>query len=216
MTDVSPSAAANALPATMTAVLITAPGAPEVLVAGPRPTPTPGAQEVLIQVAAAGVNRPDVMQRRGLYPAPPGASDIPGLEIAGTVVALGAGATRFKIGDQVCGLVTGGGYAQYCPAPEATLLPIPAGFSLIEAAALPETFFTVWSNVFDRGRLKAGETLLVHGGTSGIGTTAIQLGKAFGRDRYRLPPARPRNAPPAASSAPISPSTTRPRISSPK
>ena len=179
MTSVSPSAA-TAIPATMTAVSITAPGAPEVLVAGPRPTPAPGAKEVLVQVAAAGVNRPDVMQRRGLYPAPPGASDIPGLEIAGTVVALGADVTRFKLGDRVCGLVTGGGYAHYCPAPEATLLPIPAGFSLVEAAALPETFFTVWSNVFDRGRLKAGETLLVHGGTSGIGTTAIQLGKAFG------------------------------------
>ncbi|QTL04923.1 NAD(P)H-quinone oxidoreductase [Aquabacter sp. L1I39] len=168
------------LPATMSAICISTPGGPEVLVPCERPMPVPAAGEVLIKVAAAGVNRPDVVQRRGLYPAPPGASDLPGLEISGTVVALGAGVTRHKVGDEVCALAAGGGYAAYCTAPEATTLPVPAGFSMVEAAALPETFFTVWSNVFDRARLHAGETLLVHGGTSGIGTTAIQLGKAFG------------------------------------
>lgn len=168
------------LPATMSAICISAPGGPEVLVPCERPMPVPGPGEVLIQVAAAGVNRPDVVQRRGLYPAPPGASDLPGLEISGTVVALGAGVTRHKVGDLVCALAAGGGYAAYCTAPEATTLAVPEGFTLVEAAALPETFFTVWSNVFDRARLQAGETLLVHGGTSGIGTTAIQLGKAFG------------------------------------
>ncbi|MFG1424162.1 NAD(P)H-quinone oxidoreductase [Roseixanthobacter liquoris] len=168
------------LPATMTAITITAPGGPEVLVPGERPMPVPGPREILVKVEAAGVNRPDVVQRRGLYPAPPGASDIPGLEIAGTVVALGAEVTRFKLGDAVCALVTGGGYAQYCLSHEATALPVPEGLSMVEAAAIPETFFTVWSNVFDRAGLKRGETLLVHGGTGGIGTTAIQLGKAFG------------------------------------
>lgn len=168
------------LPASMPAICISAPGGPEVLVPCERPMPVPAAGEVLIKVAAAGVNRPDVVQRRGLYPAPPGASDLPGLEISGTVVALGAGVTRQKLGDAVCALAAGGGYAAYCTAPEATTLPVPEGFTLVEAAALPETFFTVWSNVFDRARLEAGETLLVHGGTSGIGTTAIQLGKAFG------------------------------------
>ncbi|MDI4656120.1 NAD(P)H-quinone oxidoreductase, partial [Xanthobacter autotrophicus] len=144
----------------------------------PVPSPAPG--ELLMKVEAAGINRPDVMQRKGLYPPPPGASDIPGLEIAGTVVALGAGASRFKVGDRVCALVTGGGYAQYCTTHEATALPIPEGLSAAEAAALPETAFTVWSNIFERGQLKAGETLLLHGGSSGIGTTAIQLAKAFG------------------------------------
>ncbi len=168
------------LPATMTAINITGPGGPEVLVPGERPVPVPGAREILVKVEAAGVNRPDVVQRRGLYPAPPGASDIPGLEIAGTVVALGAEVTRFKLGDAVCALVTGGGYAQYCLSHEATALPVPHGLDMVQAAALPETFFTVWSNVFDRAGLKRGETLLVHGGTGGIGTTAIQLGKAFG------------------------------------
>ncbi|MFS8037675.1 NAD(P)H-quinone oxidoreductase [Xanthobacter sp. AM11] len=169
-----------ALPATMTAILISAPGGPDVLVPGERPVPVPAPGELLVKVEAAGVNRPDVMQRKGLYPPPPGASDIPGLEIAGTVVALGTGASRFAIGDRVCALVTGGGYAQYCTTHESTALPIPDGLSAAEAAALPETVFTVWSNVFERGRLQAGETLLLHGGAGGIGTTAIQLAKAFG------------------------------------
>ncbi|MFG1376865.1 NAD(P)H-quinone oxidoreductase [Xanthobacter autotrophicus] len=168
------------LPETMTAILISAPGGPEVLVPGSRPVPAPAPGELLVKVEAAGINRPDVMQRKGLYPPPPGASDIPGLEIAGTVVALGEGASRFKVGDRVCALVTGGGYAQYCTTHEATALPIPEGLSAAEAAALPETAFTVWSNIFERGQLKAGETLLLHGGSSGIGTTAIQLAKAFG------------------------------------
>ncbi len=144
-----------------------------------RPVPIPSTNEVLIQVAAAGVNRPDVMQRNGLYPRPPGASDIPGLEIAGTIAALGAQVAHLKVGDNVCALVTGGGYAEYCVASADLCLPIPKDLSLTEAAALPETFFTVWSNVFDRAGLQAGETLLVHGGTSGIGTTALQLAKAF-------------------------------------
>jgi NADPH2:quinone reductase len=164
----------------MTAIAIRAPGGPEVLVPEERPVPQPGAGEVLVQVTAAGVNRPDVMQRQGLYPPPPGASEIPGLEIAGEVVALGSGATRYKIGDKVAALVAGGGYAEYCPVHETNALPAPPTLSLIEAAAIPETFFTVWHNAFERGRLKSGETLLVHGGTSGIGTTAIQLAKAFG------------------------------------
>ncbi|WP_231710978.1 NAD(P)H-quinone oxidoreductase [Xanthobacter dioxanivorans] len=168
------------LPATMTVVTIAAPGGPEVLVPATRPVPSPAPGEVLVKVEAAGVNRPDVMQRKGLYPPPPGASDIPGLEIAGTVVALGAGASRFRLGERICALVTGGGYAQYCTTHESTALPIPDGLSAAEAAALPETVFTVWSNVFERGQLKAGETLLLHGGASGIGTTAIQLAKAFG------------------------------------
>jgi len=167
-------------PATMTAMAIRAPGGPEMLVPEQRPVPAPGTGEILVKVAAAGVNRPDVMQRQGLYPPPPGASDIPGLEIAGTVVALGAQATRWKIGDRVMALVTGGGYAQYCPAHESHALAVPDGLSLTEAAAIPETFFTVWHNAFERGGLKRGETLLVHGGTSGIGTAAIQLAKAFG------------------------------------
>jgi NADPH2:quinone reductase len=169
-----------ALPDRMTAIAIRAAGGPDVLTPEQRTVPQPGAGEILIKVAAAGVNRPDVMQRRGLYPPPPGASDIPGLEIAGGVVACGAGATRWRDGDQVMALVSGGGYAEFCVAHESHALPIPAGLSLIEAAAIPETFFTVWHNVFERGRLKQGETLLVHGGSSGIGTTAIQLAKAFG------------------------------------
>jgi NADPH2:quinone reductase len=144
-----------------------------------RPVPIPTDDQVLIKVAAAGVNRPDVMQRKGLYPQPPGASDLPGLEIAGIVVATGAAVNSIKIGDPVCALVSGGGYADYCLAAAAHCLPIPAGLSFVQAAALPETFFTVWSNVFDRARLQSGETLLVHGGSSGIGTTAIQLAKAF-------------------------------------
>ncbi|MDH3473821.1 MAG: NAD(P)H-quinone oxidoreductase [Rhodospirillales bacterium] len=168
------------LPETMTAIEIRAPGGPEALVPGTRPLPAAGAGEVLIKVAAAGVNRPDVLQRQGGYPPPPGASDIPGLELAGEVVALGAGVTEWQAGDQVTALVTGGGYAEYCAAPAAQCLPVPAGLSAAEAAALPETFFTVWSNVFDRGRLAAGEAFLVHGGSSGIGTAAIQLARAFG------------------------------------
>jgi putative PIG3 family NAD(P)H quinone oxidoreductase len=168
------------LPATMTAIAIRAPGGPEVLVPERRPVPIPGAGEILVKVAAAGVNRPDVMQRRGLYPPPKGAPDIPGLEIAGSVAACGEGATRWKLGDQVAALVIGGGYAEYCVAVEGHALPIPAVLSAPEAAAIPETFFTVWHNVFERGGLKAGETLLVHGGSSGIGTAAIQLARNFG------------------------------------
>jgi NADPH:quinone reductase len=144
-----------------------------------RSIPTPADYQVLIKIAAAGVNRPDIMQRKGLYPAPSGASDIPGLEIAGTVVATGAAVSHLKSGDTVCALVTGGGYAEYCLATAALCLPIPEGFSFVQAAALPETFFTVWSNVFDRTNLLPNETLLVHGGSSGIGTTAIQLAKAY-------------------------------------
>lgn len=155
-------------------------GGPEVLAVEQGPVPRPGAGEVLIKVAYAGVNRPDVMQRRGLYPPPPGASPIIGLEIAGHVAALGAGVTGCTEGDAVCALVAGGGYAEYCTAPAPQCLPVPQGLTLCEAAALPETFFTVWTNVFERGRLTAGETFLVHGGTSGIGTTAIQLAHAFG------------------------------------
>jgi putative PIG3 family NAD(P)H quinone oxidoreductase len=169
-----------ALPREMTAIEIRTPGGPEVLVPTRRPVPAPAAGEVLIQVAAAGVNRPDVLQRKGGYAPPPGASDIPGLELAGRVVALGEGAGDWKLGDQVTALVAGGGYAEYCVAPAPQCLPVPAGLSLLEAAAIPETYFTVWSNVFDRGGLKAGEAFLVHGGSSGIGTTAIQLAAAFG------------------------------------
>jgi putative PIG3 family NAD(P)H quinone oxidoreductase len=180
---------------------ISSPGNPEVLIPVERPDPIPAAGEVLIRVAAAGVNRPDVMQRRGRYPPPPGASDIPGLEVSGTIVALGdsradtsresglatpkpegfpAGGGGWHIGDRVCALVAGGGYATLCVAPVAQCLPVPGAVDLVAAAAVPETFFTVWTNVFDRGRLKAGETTLFHGGTSGIGTTAIQLASARG------------------------------------
>jgi NADPH:quinone reductase len=169
-----------ALPTEMTVIAIRAPGGPEVLVPERRPLPAIADDEVLVRVAAAGVNRPDVMQRLGLYPPPKGATDIPGLEIAGEVVAVGAGVKRWQRGDKVMALVVGGGYAEYCAAHEGHCLPLPAGLTLVEAAAIPETFFTVWHNVFERGRLKAGETLLVHGGSSGIGTAAIQLAKAFG------------------------------------
>jgi putative PIG3 family NAD(P)H quinone oxidoreductase len=169
-----------ALPAHMTAIAIRAPGGPDMLLAQQRPLPRPAEGEVLVKVAAAGVNRPDVMQRQGLYPPPAGATDIPGLEIAGEVAALGAGVRRWKLGDKVMALVVGGGYAEYCPAHESHALPVPEDLSLIAAAAIPETFFTVWHNVFERGRLQSGETLLVHGGSSGIGTAAIQLAKAFG------------------------------------
>ena len=167
----------------MKAIEILRAGAPEGLQLAARPDPGAGVGEVLIRVAAAGVNRPDVLQRKGLYPVPPGASDLPGLEVAGTIVAGDAAAMAqagFKLGDRVCALVAGGGYAQLCVAPVGQCLPSPAGLSDIEAASLPETFFTVWSNVFDRARLQAGETLLVQGGTSGIGVTAIQLAKAAG------------------------------------
>jgi len=164
----------------MTVIAIRAPGGPEMLVAQERPLPVPAAGEVLVKVAAAGVNRPDVRQREGNYPPPKGATDIPGLEIAGEVVALGPDVKRWRVGDKVCALVVGGGYAQYCPAHETHALPVPPSLSLIEAAAIPETFFTVWYNMFERGQLKRGEWALVHGGTSGIGTTAIMLAKAFG------------------------------------
>ena len=168
------------LPDQMTVIEITEPGGPENLVPRQRPLPQPATGEVLIKVATAGVNRPDCLQRQGGYPPPPGASDIPGLEVAGTVVALGEEVETWKIGDRVCALLTGGGYAEYCTAPVLQCLPVPAGLTLQQAAALPETFFTVWSNLYDRARLQPGETLLVHGGTSGIGTTAIQLAKALG------------------------------------
>lgn len=164
----------------MKCIEISKPGGPEVLVPAERPAPTPKAHEILVKVAAAGVNRPDVLQRLGKYPVPPGASDLPGLEIAGEVTACGAGVTMWKPGDQVCALVQGGGYAEYCVAPEVQALPIPKGLSTLEAASLPETFFTVWSNVFDRARLAPGESLLVQGGSSGIGVTAIQMAAAMG------------------------------------
>jgi NADPH2:quinone reductase len=169
----------------MKAVVITKPGDPEVLQLTERPMPGYSATEVLVEVAAVGVNRPDVSQRKGHYPPPPGASpDIPGLEIAGTVIEIGAGVTRWKPGDKICALVTGGGYAEYCTVPEGQCLPIPGNLSFIQAASLPETFFTVWSNVFDRGNLKSGESLLVHGGSSGIGVAAIQMATALGSTVY--------------------------------
>ncbi len=168
------------LPATMAAIAIDHPGGPDVLRLTTRPVPQPGPDEILIRVAAAGVNRPDVFQRKGAYPPPKGASDLPGLEVAGHVAALGSQVTRHAIGDAVTALLSGGGYADYALAPAGSALPVPSGFSLVEAAALPETVFTVWHNVFERGQLKAGETLLVHGGSSGIGTTAIQLATARG------------------------------------
>jgi NADPH2:quinone reductase len=164
----------------MTAIAITAPGGPDVLKATTLPTPKPGAGQVLVKVAAAGVNRPDVAQRMGVYPPPPGHSPLPGLEVAGEVAAAGEGVARWKVGDKVCALVNGGGYAEFCIAEETSTLPVPAGLDMPRAAAVPETFFTVWNNVFERGRLAAGEWFLVHGGSSGIGTTAIQLAKAFG------------------------------------
>jgi len=164
----------------MIAVEITQPGDPDVLVPAERPRPAPAAGELLIKVAASGVNRPDVFQRRGRYPPPPGASDIPGLEVAGTVDAIGDGVSGWQVGSAVCALVAGGGYAEYCTAPAPQCLPVPRGLDFVAAAAIPETFFTVWTNVFERGRLAAGESLLVHGGSSGIGTTAIQLARARG------------------------------------
>ena len=173
-----------AIPSRMTAIGISEAGGPEVLAPVEREVPEPAPGEVLVAVEAAGVNRPDVMQRQGLYPPPPGASDIPGLEIAGTVVGLGDGVDTPALGSRVCALVTGGGYAEYCTAAAPLCLPMPAGLDAAEAAALPETFFTVWTNVFDRARLSEGESLLVHGGSSGIGTTAIQLARAFGATVY--------------------------------
>jgi len=168
------------LPESMTCIEISRPGGPEVLLPATRPTPRPAKGEVVIKVAAAGINRPDLLQRQGAYPAPPGASDLPGLEVAGTVAALGEGVTWPPLGAEICALVAGGGYAEYVAVDARHCLAIPAGLDLIQAASLPETFFTVWHNVFERGRLAAGEKLLVHGGSGGIGTTAIQLGKAFG------------------------------------
>ncbi|MGF7083062.1 NAD(P)H-quinone oxidoreductase [Mucilaginibacter sp. UYCu711] len=169
----------------MKAVVITHPGAPEVLQLAERPIPQFTADEVLVKVAAAGVNRPDVAQRKGHYPPPADApQDIPGLEIAGVITDVGAKVTRFKVGDKVCALVVGGGYAEYCNIPEGQCLPIPGNLTFVEAASLPETFFTVWSNVFDRARLQPGESLLIHGGSSGIGVTAIQMAKALGSTVY--------------------------------
>src|SRR5258705_1171605 len=168
------------LPAQLPVIGISKPGGPEELLPETRPVPTPGPGEILIKVIAAGVNRPDVAQRSGSYPPPPGASDLPGLEVAGEVVAVGPGDTRHKLGDKVMSLVAGGGYAQYCIAQDAQAMTVPPSLSMIEAAAIPETLMTVWHNVFDRGALRAGETLLIHGGSSSIGTMAIQLAKAFG------------------------------------
>ena len=173
-----------AVPATMTEVGTTGPGGPDVLRLVPAPVPTPGPADVLIRVAAAGVNRPDIQQRLGKYPPPPGASPVLGLEVAGTVVALGADARGFAIGDHVCALVNGGGYAEYCVAPATQCLKWPAGYDAVRAGALPETYFTVWVNLFGHGRLAAGESVLIHGGTSGIGVTAIQLAVAFGATAY--------------------------------
>jgi putative PIG3 family NAD(P)H quinone oxidoreductase len=167
-------------PAQMTVIGISKPGGPEVLLPETRPVPAPGPGEILIKVIAAGVNRPDVAQRSGSYPPPPGASDLPGLEVAGEVIAVGPGAAKHKPGDKVMSLVAGGGYAQYAVAQDAQAMTVPPSLSMIEAGAIPETLMTVWHNVFERGGLKAGETLLIHGGSSGIGTMAIQLAKAFG------------------------------------
>jgi len=164
----------------MIAIEIREPGEPDVLTAVERPMPTLAGGDVLIKVAAAGVNRPDVFQRRGRYPPPPGASDIPGLEVAGTIASVASDVTAFRPGDRVCALVAGGGYAEYCAAPAVQCLPVPRGLDMTAAAAIPETCFTVWTNVFDRGRLRAGESVLIHGGSSGIGTTAIQLASAQG------------------------------------
>jgi len=166
-------------PESMTAIEISTPGGPEVLVATQRPVPTPGHGELLLKVAFAGVNRPDVIQRKGLYPPPPGASDLPGLEVSGIVVSVGAGVDPELLGTRQCALVSGGGYAEYCLARADVCLPVPAGIEMAEAAALPETLFTVWHNVFERGYAAPGETILIHGGTSGIGTMAIKLGKLF-------------------------------------
>ncbi|WP_298723956.1 NAD(P)H-quinone oxidoreductase [uncultured Ferrovibrio sp.] len=171
------------LPQEMTVIEISQPGGPEVLKPAKRPLPQPGAGEVLIKVAAAGVNRPDVLQRAGMYPPPPGAPDYPGLEVSGEIVALGQGVSRWKVGDKVCALLAGGGYATYCVAPAEQCLPVPQGLDMAEAAALPENWFTVWTNIADRGRLQPGESILIHGGASGIGVAAIQLAKLLGAGR---------------------------------
>src|SRR5260370_37358352 len=173
------------LPTPMTAIESDGFGGPEVLKPTTRPVPLPATGEVLIEVAAAGVNRPDIHQREGNYAPPPGASDIPGLEVAGKIVAVGLGVHHHKVGQEVCALVAGGGYATYCAAPEPQVLPVPKGLSLIEAAALPETFFTVWTNLFERGALKAGGIVLIHGGSSGIRTTAVPTPKGLGRGLFR-------------------------------
>lgn len=170
----------TSIPATQTVIAVPTPGGPEALVAETRAVPAPGPGEILVKIEAAGVNRPDVLQREGGYPPPKGASDIPGLEIAGTVAALGEGVSGFALGDAVVGLLSGGGYAEWAVVDARCVLPLPKGLSMIEGAGIPETFFTVWSNVFDRAGLKPGEVFLIHGGTSGIGVTAIQLAKAFG------------------------------------
>jgi NADPH2:quinone reductase len=199
------------LPKSMTSIAIREPGGPEMLTPQEKPLPSPGEGEILVRVAAAGVNRPDVMQRQGHYPPPKGATEIPGLEIAGEVAQVGPGVTRWTKGDKVMALVVGGGYAEYCLAFASHALPVPASLSMVEAAAIPETFFTVWYNVFERGKLFTGETLLVHGGSSGIGTAAIQLGKAFGA-RVIVTAGTPEKCEPAAGSAPISRSITTRKI----
>ncbi len=175
---------ATQIPTSMAVIEISEPGPPDVLVSATRPVPQPGPDELLIKVSGAGVNRPDCLQRRGIYPAPRGASDLPGLEVAGQVVATGQSVSNWQIGDQVCALVAGGGYAAYCCAPASQCLPVPTNMALTHAAALPETFFTVWSNLFDRAQLQAGESVLIHGGASGIGTTAIQMARAMGARVY--------------------------------
>ena len=174
----------SALPATMTCVEITKSGGPEVLVPTTRPVPVPKAGEILIKVATTGINRPDIAQRQGTYAPPPGASDLPGLEAAGTVAAVAADVTDWKVGDSVCALTPGGSYAEYCTVPAPQCLPVPNGFDMLQAGALPENYFTVWHNLFERGLLTSGESVLIHGGASGIGTTAIQLAKAFGATVY--------------------------------
>jgi NADPH2:quinone reductase len=176
--------AAPAIPATMTVIEPMQPGGPEVLVPRTRPVPQPGRHEVLVRVAAAGVNRPDLMQRQGKYPPPAGASDIIGLEVAGSIVAVGSEVEGWRVGDRICALLAGGGYAEYCVAPAPQCLPVPKDFTLVEAAALPEAYFTIWTNVFERAHLQSGEHILVHGGASGIGTTAIVLARAFGATVY--------------------------------
>lgn len=178
--DTYMTASSPEIPVTMTAIEILEPGGPEMLAPATRPVEAPGKDEILVKVAAAGINRPDIMQRQGVYPAPKGVTDIPGLEISGTVAAIGEDVTGWKPGDAVCALVSGGGYAEYCLAPAPQCLPVPKGLDMTQAAALPETLFTVWANVMDRANLQEGETLLVHGGTSGIGTTAIQIGRLLG------------------------------------
>ena len=198
----------------MRAIIISTPGSPGVLRVEDRPMPAIGHAEVLVRVEAAGVNRPDVMQRLGKYAPPPGASDVPGLEIAGTIERAGDGVTRWRAGDRVCALVAGGGYAEYCAVPEPQCLPIPAGLDRIRAAAIPETYFTVWTNLFQSAGLREGERVLVHGGTSGIGTTAIQLARAFGATAFATA-GRTRNARRANGSGPTRSTTARPTSSTP-